>query len=59
MTIVPIGKVVLQGASEGDRETYLHGLIGGMEEAIKEVVKRCIEAELGLDCCTMFTPNCE
>jgi putative transposase len=46
MTIVPIGKLVLQVAEREDREEYLRGLIGEMQAAVKEVVQHCIEAEL-------------
>ena len=46
MTIVPIGKLVMQVREGADREEYLHRLIGEMKEAVKEVVKRCIEVEL-------------
>jgi putative transposase len=46
MTIVPIGKIVLQVANAGERGDYMHQLIGGMEEAVKKVVERCIETEL-------------
>jgi hypothetical protein len=46
MTIVPIGKLVMQEGEAEKREEYMRGLIGGMQEAVKEVVKRCIEVEL-------------
>jgi hypothetical protein len=46
MTIVPIGKLVLQVAESEDREEYLRGLIGEMKAAVQEVVQHCIEAEL-------------
>lgn len=46
MTIVPIGKLVLQVAESENREAYLRGLLGEMREAMKEVTRRCIEAEL-------------
>lgn len=46
MTIVPIGKVVLQVAESEDRQEYLHGLVSEMNEAMKGVAQRCIEAEL-------------
>jgi hypothetical protein len=46
MTIVPIGKLVLQEAAGEDREEYLRELIREVQEAVKEVVQRCIEAEL-------------
>ncbi len=46
MTIVPIGKVVLQVKAQDDREEYLCGMMRELKEAVKEVVKRCIEAEL-------------
>ena len=46
MTIVPIGKLVLQVREGAGRADYLRGLIGELKEAVKEVVQRCIEAEL-------------
>ena len=46
MTIVPIGKLIMQARRAENREEYLRGLIGEMQEAVKEVVQRCIEAEL-------------
>ena len=46
MTIVPIGKLVIQVGEGKNREEYLHRFVSGLEEAVKEVVKRSIEAEL-------------
>ncbi len=46
MTIVPIGKLVLQEDEGQEREEYLNELIEQMQEAVKTVVTRCIEAEL-------------
>jgi transposase-like protein len=46
MTIVPIGKLVMQVAEREDREEYLRGLLEEIGEAVKEVVRRCIEAQL-------------
>lgn len=46
MTIVPIGKLIVQGTETENREAYLQGLIGELHEAVKEVVQRCLEAEL-------------
>src|SRR5664279_1469815 len=46
MTIVPIGKLIIQAGEGKNREEYLPGFIRGLEEAVKEVVKRSIEAEL-------------
>ena len=46
MTIVPIGKLILQEAETENREEYLRELIGELHEATKTVVQRCIEAEL-------------
>ncbi len=46
MTIVPIGKLVLQEGEGKEREAYLHELVGQLQEAVKTVVTRCIEAEL-------------
>ncbi len=46
MTIVPVGKLVMQVPESENREEYLHGLMGEMQEAVKEVVRRCIEAQL-------------
>jgi hypothetical protein len=47
MTIVPIGKLIIQAGEGKNREEYLPGFISGLQEAVKEVVKRSIEAELG------------
>lgn len=46
MTIVPIGKLIIQAGQGKNREEYLPGFISGLQEAVKEVVKRSIEAEL-------------
>ncbi len=46
MTIVPIGKLMIQAGEGKTREEYLPGFISGLQEAVKEVVKRSIEAEL-------------
>ena len=46
MTIVPIGKLVLQEAETENREEYLRELISELHEATKAVIQRCIEAEL-------------
>jgi len=46
MTIVPIGKLILQEAETENREEYLWELIDELHEATKTVVQRCIEAEL-------------
>ncbi len=46
MTIVPIGKLVMQVTEREDREEYLRGLIGEMQAAMQTVAQRCIEAEL-------------
>jgi hypothetical protein len=46
MTTVPIGKLILQVTESEDREEYLRGLIEEMQEAVREVVHRCIEEEL-------------
>ena len=46
MTIVPVGKLVVQVAETADRETELHELVEQLREAIKSVVKRTIEARL-------------
>lgn len=46
MTIVPIGKLILQAGEEKKRDEYLPGFIDELQDAIKEVVKRSIEAEL-------------
>jgi hypothetical protein len=46
MTIVPIGKLVLQEVEGQGREAYLHELVGELQAAVKTVVTRCIEAEL-------------
>lgn len=46
MTIVPIGKLVLQEVKGQEREEYLHELVEEMRGAVKTVVTRCIEAEL-------------
>lgn len=46
MTIVPVGKLVLQAGKGANREEHLHGLVEEMREAVKAVIGRCIEAEL-------------
>lgn len=46
MTIVTIGKLVLQVTESEDREEYLRGLLGEMQAAVREVVGRCIEVML-------------
>ncbi len=46
MTIVPIGKLVLQVKESEDRAEYLHGLMDEMQVAMQAVAQRCIEAEL-------------
>lgn len=46
MTIVPVGKLVLQVGTGANREEHLHGLVEEMREAVKAVIGRCIEAEL-------------
>lgn len=46
MTIVPIGKLVIQAREGKNREEYLQGFVSGLQEAVKEVVKRSIEVEL-------------
>ena len=46
MTIVPIGKLILQVVEGKERNEYLQELIEQLQEAVKTVVTRCIEAEL-------------
>ena len=46
MTIVPIGKLILQEVEGQEREEYLQELVGELQAAVKTVVTRCIEAEL-------------
>lgn len=46
MLIVPIGKVRLQAAEAENREEFMREFSEGLRGAVKEIVKRCIEAEL-------------
>lgn len=46
MLIVPVGKLRLQVEERGEEEEYRNGFIEQMKKGVKEVVKRCIEAEL-------------
>jgi transposase-like protein len=46
MTIVTIGKLILQVTEREDRDEYLRGLLGEMQAAVREVVRRCIETML-------------
>lgn len=46
MTIVPIGKLVIQVGTSDNRTEHVRGLVAELNEAVKAVITRCIEAEL-------------